>query len=1197
MIKLIKTLFNGKKEDNNSDSNEKNDLLSLAPTIKADNIESYVPFFDSALEDKDENGNIVNKNIAVTGGYGSGKSSIIKSYFENKMKDKYKGRVIYITLGNYVENSCTPLGEETKEENKFYTYKDGIDEEDEKDKKIENKTVKTVHKSNSTDDQVEISILQQILYYVRPKRIPFSRFHRIDKHNDKLDEIIYNLISLIIVILISFVFILIFKSKSIYDFKDIIFDRYCILYGIILFFPSYFIISYVNRRFKVNKISFDNLELSKGGIEESILNKYLDELIHFFLYNKYDIVIFEDLDRLDNCKLFFSKLKEINAILNNSVSNKTIRFIYAVKDDLFDDCEKRTKFVDVIIPIVPFISTFGYLQKNENESIMIKSISKPTRKCILKYIKNARYFKDIENEFNIYKNNYMNKRFINKMTVEDLEQLFWLISYKILYPNRFQLLVEGDTILYYILDKEIMRDLYIERRKEMLKSIDCLNIENKEYINVMNEYIKELLQIQKEVNANENIDSKKYFHFLTKDKQVIDLEKILREKDGYDLLFDNELFSLENEKGDRNGELFLSKYKKTLISYDNFIQNINKIKKLNDNIKDNYDYDLNKILKKIRQDLPNIKCEDLNTFEYDMVNMKKIRFNYRDLIMYKSSNLSYYDERFILNISSSKKVEFDEFICDEAEVFNTLSPIDFSYDGICNISLFEYINTLDVELYYDVFFENLTDTKMQFLFALYYNFEFITSFDKFTKYFNHVWNYIMINNYADEILDFWICMTIFYNTNLTMRTHIFLNETIKNHMSLDNVLENFILENLENNIPNNAFYKILSENLAKFRFDYNSKSEYKTKNKHFLSIIYDNSLFQYNISLISSIIKMKGIVFDSDKLLRILYDNKEIIENIYNHVFSNFSIALDSFKKQLYILEKDDELYRNLFLKKIISEYDIEKIVQDTDFEVNDLSIIPVSLLKKYLELHEFNLSWNNVLFLLKNPEYMNKGVFYLNYKIDFLLKNDCNIKVELTDILSAYLDDLNPNFIEKLMNYKLLQTNNLEILWNYRNALKNSMLYPNFLDSCLPLLISAKNIGIIRNELAIDIIDKCSNKADAAKFLIKHIKDNNYWSEIKNKIAVIVMDYNIKISKSVCEYLIKDIYKINLIPFGRYCSSKFTNIIDLFRKSNEFQQILSYSSCKWTNNDDNLWFANVLKENKLGEYKIENNKIEMTIY
>ena len=52
----------------------------------------------------------------------------------------------------------------------------------------------------------------------------------------------------------------------------------------------------------------------------------------------------------------FSKLRELNHILNNNSNkkNKSIKFIYMIRDDIFSKYE-RTKFFDFIVPIVPVL--------------------------------------------------------------------------------------------------------------------------------------------------------------------------------------------------------------------------------------------------------------------------------------------------------------------------------------------------------------------------------------------------------------------------------------------------------------------------------------------------------------------------------------------------------------------------------------------------------------------------------------------------------------------------------------------------------------------------------------------------------------------------------------------------------------------------------------------------------------------------
>ncbi|EFH8703717.1 hypothetical protein GFZ72_24495, partial [Escherichia coli] len=102
----------------------------------------------------------------------------------------------------------------------------------------------------------------------------------------------------------------------------------------------------------------DKVDLLKGAVttrasSPSLLNVYIDEIVYFFDSTKYDVVIFEDLDRFNNGRIFV-KLREINQIINNCLSDrKPVKFIYAVRDGIFNSAESRTKFFDFVMPVIP----------------------------------------------------------------------------------------------------------------------------------------------------------------------------------------------------------------------------------------------------------------------------------------------------------------------------------------------------------------------------------------------------------------------------------------------------------------------------------------------------------------------------------------------------------------------------------------------------------------------------------------------------------------------------------------------------------------------------------------------------------------------------------------------------------------------------------------------------------------------------
>ncbi len=114
--------------------------------------------------------------------------------------------------------------------------------------------------------------------------------------------------------------------------------------------------------------------IALGAQEVSYFDKYLDEIIYFFESTTYDVVVFEDLDRFDDPHIF-EALRELNTLLNTShaARRRTFRFIYALKDSIFeglgadttgpDDAASaeavranRTKFFDLVVPVVPFIT-------------------------------------------------------------------------------------------------------------------------------------------------------------------------------------------------------------------------------------------------------------------------------------------------------------------------------------------------------------------------------------------------------------------------------------------------------------------------------------------------------------------------------------------------------------------------------------------------------------------------------------------------------------------------------------------------------------------------------------------------------------------------------------------------------------------------------------------------------------------------
>lgn len=383
------------------------------------------------------------KNIAVTGPYGSGKTSIIK-HFEQTHK---QFNFLNISLASF-DNALIM---------------------DDKERNL-----------------VEWSILQQMFYLVKGEAIPDSRFKRIRPTNRPFR--IINSILLMIWALSGFhiffpAFFCRFLGWETFYVHNIQILEYASLIVFLIGICILIVISF--RTFKgskFNKVNFTNAEIGLAPeSESSILNKHLDEIIYFFQATKFDTVIIEDLDRFNDPEIF-TKLREINNLINNSKEiDRRIVFIYAVKDDIFRD-KTRTKFFDFIIPIIPIINYSNSAGKllEKLKKADITEIGENFINDITLFIDDMRLLKNVLNEYQVYV-----KKIDKKL---DHEKLFALIIYKNIYPEDFAKLHEKkgalhsafkykpDYTLNIITDAKT-REQILEKEIKQLNKICLKNIE------------------------------------------------------------------------------------------------------------------------------------------------------------------------------------------------------------------------------------------------------------------------------------------------------------------------------------------------------------------------------------------------------------------------------------------------------------------------------------------------------------------------------------------------------------------------------------------------------------------------------------------------------------------------------------------------------------------------------------------------
>ena len=368
------------------------------------------------------------RNIALTGPFGSGKSSVLITLREDFAKEYKFLPISLATLqANEEENNISDLG--------------GESDEKEREKRIE-----------SLNRKIEYSILQQLIYREKTETVPNSRFRKI-VHLSKWELVKYPVAFVLTFLCILIVFEPSFaKVDSIYDFFswgnkwNTIFDFAAAVW---LLVALYKIARYVFKSYSNSKLN--KLNLKDGEIEvienNSIFNKHLDEILYFFQVTDYNVVIIEDLDRFGTPNIFL-KLRELNQLINESkIVGRHITFIYAIKDDIFKD-EERTKFFDFITTVIPVINPSN--SKDKLKSALEKKgcgddgISDDDLSEMAFFIQDMRILTNIVNEYKQYRD----KLCANNASRLNKTKLLGMIVYKNYYPQDFASLHRREGKVY-----------------------------------------------------------------------------------------------------------------------------------------------------------------------------------------------------------------------------------------------------------------------------------------------------------------------------------------------------------------------------------------------------------------------------------------------------------------------------------------------------------------------------------------------------------------------------------------------------------------------------------------------------------------------------------------------------------------------------------------------------------------------------
>ena len=412
-------------------------------------------------------------NIAISGPYASGKSSVFKTYEEEH--EELNG--IHISLSYFSPNLKSKI--KNKNPDDEFTFNDEL--------------------------MLERKIINQLIHQIDPKQIPSTDF-KVKAESKSWINIFWA--SIISLFFCCFIYIdKTLLNKWLEEPTQLTLILIGSLFALITF-VSYKFIDLQNRKNLIRKLKiFQNeIDISSSECDVSYFDKYLDEIIYILDKSKLDFIVFEDIDRYDD-NLILSKLRELNYIYNKRQKNrkrkltkrKTIKFIYLIKDEIFDSKE-RTKFFDYILPIVPVMDNSNSLGKMEQlfkSKNIYSDFSISFLDTLSLYLDDIRLIKNICNEYIIYK-----KKLPHQTSWFKKENLLAIIVYKNIFPEDYSLtrLGLGQGVVHRIIESLIKQrnsiyqtqieqfDSKIQLKKEEIENLEPNHLENLDELEAL--YIK-----------------------------------------------------------------------------------------------------------------------------------------------------------------------------------------------------------------------------------------------------------------------------------------------------------------------------------------------------------------------------------------------------------------------------------------------------------------------------------------------------------------------------------------------------------------------------------------------------------------------------------------------------------------------------------------------------------------------------------
>lgn len=1202
--------------------NNKKDVTDMADSKY--HFERLTPIDDMDLEVYEDAidyvfGNPDIKNVAITGAYSAGKSSVLASY----KKKHEKLRFLHISLAHF---QSPDEENETKE-----------------------------NKKGANESALEGKILNQLIHQIPSEKIPQTNFKVKKTISPKCVLVRTIVVVLLSISIIYFTCFNMWKNyvNSLPDnwfkyFLSFSTNQYAlIVVGIIIAcLFSLFVYELINIQKNRNILRKINLQGNEIEIfeesDESYFDKYLNEVLYLFENSDANVIVFEDMDRFNTIKIF-ERLREINTLINiHKKGNNVLRFFYLLRDDVFVS-KDRTKFFDYIIPVVPVVdssNSYDQFISHLKNGGLFEKFNESFLQGLSLYIDDMRLLKNIYNEFVIYYNR------IN-ITELDCNKMLAIIAYKNLFPSDFADLQLNKGFVYTLFDS---KDIFIA--EEVKKLEERIFEKSNEIEMAKNEHLKTI----KELDVVFEDKKPKDYYGRKGDLTLEEQNEYSERKNSINNKLNNKISSIEDEIFILEQELISIKSKqlKDIITRENInsifsITSTNEIgKETNFNeIKSSEYFDLLKFL--IRNGYIDETYADYMSYFYE-------------------NSLSRIDKIFLRSITDKKAKEYTYQLKNPQLVVSRLKLVDFDQEEILNFDLLTYLlHSLSYTEYIERFIDQLKNTK-NFKFIGAY-FDMTSELSSYIKYLNIRWSEMFVtalNEHSlteQQVRRYSIC-SIYYSDDEIIESvnkENCLCEYISNsrdYLAIDNpdiirlihcftLLEvcfsGFDYDELDKNlfraVYEKSLYEINDENLQLIQREVlgaKNDEDILHKNYTLLCSHPDSAITQYinqNINAYFDVILKisDGMICDDENVAITLLNNSDLtIDHKHSYITalrttiisikeitdgSLWSLLLDAdiveysecnimdcfnavklnesvityinrctidldFSKTEYDEDTKGKLFDSVIVCESIENSKYEQILVSLNFCYDDFSItkIPNDKINILIRTNIIRMTAHNLEFIRENYPDQNYNFIFKNIEqyVD-IMNDDLFSQDELLEILTWNISDE--------LKIKLLEFSNDEISVvgkDYSSAICLYILKNNFMETDLMDLFSSYEEWI--DSIQIKIFDYAvqyiESVIDNPKSVSEKLKNDLIRSDRLNRDLKV--DLLISMMPDLDDSLIKEI--LTLLDLSDYLK-----IFDI------------RSRPRFEINDENEKLLTAFKENKLiasyensereGYYKIIRNK------